>query len=197
MKDSIIGYFEESANVKLGWVNRYHEKIAAVICLMIDCLRSGNKILFFGNGGSAADAQHLAAELVNRLQFDRPALPAISVATDTSILTCIANDSDFSQIFSRQIESLGKSGDLAVGISASGNSANVVNGIRTASEKGLHTVAFTGNDGGELLSLADHALVVNSDITSIIQEVHITMGHVICKIVEEALFPENDPDRIA
>ncbi len=154
----------------------------------IETFRNGNKILFFGNGGSAADAQHLTAELVGRFKCERKALPAIALTTNTSSLTSIGNDYDFEDVFSRQIEALGKSGDLAVGITTSGNSKNVLKAIDAAKQIGMGTVGFTGGDGGVLSKTVDLALIAPAQETANIQEMHITAGHIICQLVEEKLF---------
>lgn len=151
-------------------------------------LRAGRKILVFGNGGSAADAQHIAGEFVNRFLLDRPALPAIALTTDGSILTSISNDRGYAQVFARQVEALGSAGDVAIGISTSGQSPSVVCGIETAGKMQLCTVAFTGGDGGKLAGLADYAFVVPSQSTPRIQEVHATLGHALCQLVETDLF---------
>lgn len=163
--------------------------VAAVAEAFVTALRSGGHLFFFGNGGSAADAQHLAAEFVNRFAGDRPALPAIALTTDTSVLTSIGNDSDFSRIFARQVEALGSAGDVAVGLSTSGRSPNVLEGLRAAQERGLVTVGFGGGDGGGMAGLCRHLLLVPSPSTPRIQEVHILAGHVICQLVEDALYP--------
>lgn len=151
----------------------------------ISSLNQGGKILLFGNGGSAADAQHIAAEFVNKLDKRRKAIPAIALTTDTSIITSVANDSSFHRIFSRQIEALGKKGDLAIGISTSGRSKNVLNGLKTASRKGLKTAALLGKDGGNIKNLASVSLIVKSSNTQRIQEIHIIIGHLLCSLVEE------------
>ena len=152
--------------------------------LFLQALRSGRKILLFGNGGSAADSQHIAAELVGRLCLERRALPAIALTTDTSNLTALGNDFGYDTVFQRQIEALGSSGDLAVGISTSGNSPNVLAAIRAARRKGLKTMALTGHGGGKLAGLVDCAIVIPSDNTQRIQESHITIGHIVCELVE-------------
>lgn len=165
-------------------------KVKSVIHVCTGCLRAGNKIMIFGNGGSAADAQHIAAEFVNRLQkkwHARPALAALALTTDTSVLTSIGNDRDFSQIFSRQIEALGKHGDIAWAISTSGNSPNLIQAIRTARGMGITTIGMTGSGGGEMGSLVDHHLTVESYDTTRIQEVHITLAHIMCELIEEEL----------
>jgi len=166
------------------------EEMAAAARLLADTLKGGGKILLFGNGGSAADAQHLAAEFVNRFQIERPPLAALALTTDTSILTSIANDYDFLEVFVKQIKALGRAGDAAVGFSTSGRSGNVVEALKVAREMGLRTLAFSGGDGGPVAEAADLAIVVPSRNTPRIQEVHITMGHVLCDLVDFLLFPE-------
>lgn len=148
-------------------------------------LHSGNKILFCGNGGSAADSQHLAAELIGRYQKERRSLAAIALTTDTSILTAVANDYDYDAIFARQVEGLGRSGDVLIGISTSGNSKNVVKAIEMARSTGMHTIAFTGEGGGKLAELCDITLAIPSTVTARIQEMHILAGHIICELIEE------------
>ena len=151
------------------------------------CLRQGGKLLLFGNGGSAADAQHLATEFVVRFKVNRKALPAIALTTDTSILTAIGNDFGFDHIFERQVEALCTSKDLVIGISTSGNSENVVRGLSAARRLGAVTAALLGGDGGRIRELADHALIVPSTVTARIQEVHILLGHILCDYVEEQI----------
>lgn len=155
---------------------------------LIETMRSGNKLLIFGNGGSAADAQHMAAEFVNRFLIDRPPLAAIALTTDSSILTSIGNDFSFADIFSKQVQALGKPGDLALGISTSGNSANVIRAVETARAMGLRTAALTGNKGGALIDIADLTLNVPSQFTPAIQEAHVWVEHLLCQIVDEALY---------
>ncbi|MBD3378950.1 MAG: SIS domain-containing protein [Candidatus Omnitrophica bacterium] len=150
------------------------------------CLKRGGQILVFGNGGSAADSQHLAAELVVRFESDRKALPCISLNVNNSVLTAAGNDYSFEEIFSRQIEALGRPGDIAFAISTSGNSPNVTKGARAAREKGLKVISLTGKSGGALAALSDIAVIAPSEVTARIQEVHITAIHAICKLVEEA-----------
>ncbi|MBI3332589.1 MAG: D-sedoheptulose 7-phosphate isomerase [Candidatus Omnitrophica bacterium] len=152
--------------------------------LLIDALEGGHKILLFGNGGSAADSQHIAAELVGKLIVKRRALAAIALTTDTSNLTALANDFGYDTIFARQVEALGQAGDVAVGISTSGHSPNVLAAIQAAHERGLKTVALTGRDGGPLGRMADLAITIPSDSTQRIQESHITIGHILCELVE-------------
>ena len=155
-----------------------------------DALRSGGKLLLFGNGGSAADAQHIAAELVGRFQRERAALAAIALTTDTSILTSVGNDYGFDAIFARQVQGLGRPGDVAIGFSTSGNSGNVVAGLRAAQAAGLHAAAFCGAGGGALAAFADPLLLVPSDETPRIQEMHILLGHALCDAVETMLAAE-------
>ncbi len=158
--------------------------------LWITALSAGNKIIFCGNGGSAADCQHLAAELVGRYKFNRRSLAAISLTVDSSALTAIGNDYGYEQIFARQLEGVGQSGDILVGISTSGNSANVISAFKLAKEKQIHTVAFTGEGGGLLKAVADVCLNVPSSVTNNIQEMHIACGHLICDMVERYLCGE-------
>lgn len=150
-------------------------------------IRQGGKLLFFGNGGSASDSQHLAAECVIRYHTDRPAIAAIALTTDSSVLTAGSNDMGFEQVFARQIEALGRPGDVAVGISTSGRSRNVLNGLREARARKLHSVGFTGGNGGDMPGLCDVSIVVPSSITARIQEMHIFVGHLLCKALEQRL----------
>jgi D-sedoheptulose 7-phosphate isomerase len=155
-----------------------------VLSACVTCIRGGGKILFFGNGGSAADAQHLAAELTIRYKRARKAIAALALSTDTSALTAAGNDLGFEQIFARQIEALGRAGDVAIGISTSGKSPNVIAGLKQARAMGLVTVAFGGRDGGDLAAVADHLLVVPSDTVARIQEMHIALGQMLCGALE-------------
>jgi D-sedoheptulose 7-phosphate isomerase len=165
------------------------EKLIAAARMLAAAFQEGNKVLLFGNGGSAADAQHLAAEFVNRFQVERPPLAALALTTDTSILTAIGNDYDFQDIFVKQIKALGKKGDVAWGISTSGSSPNVVKGLEAAREQGLSILAVTGRDGGKMAPLADICLNVPSHDTPRVQEVQITIGHILCDLVDFLLFP--------
>ncbi|MCK4870193.1 MAG: D-sedoheptulose 7-phosphate isomerase [Gammaproteobacteria bacterium] len=160
-------------------------EVGLVAQKMIDAIRAGGKIIWMGNGGSAADAQHLAAELVGRFQLERPAIPSIALTTDTSVLTSVGNDYSFADIFSRQLEALCGKSDVVVGISTSGNSENVIRGIEVARLKGAFTVGMLGKDGGRLRDLVDLALVVPSDVTARVQEGHGLLGHILCESVEE------------
>jgi len=164
--------------------------VAKVSEVVVNSIREGNKVLLFGNGGSAADAQHIAAEFVGRFAFDRPALSAFALSVNTSCLTAIGNDYGFDLIFSRQIEALGRAGDVAIAISTSGNSHNVLAGAVTAKGLGLHTVGLTGCTGGKLKDAVDYCICVPSNETPRIQECHILIGHIISELVEHAVFHE-------
>jgi len=186
MKSIIFQEFEEHLNISKLTFNKLNErtKEAAEIC--IECLEKKKKILIFGNGGSASDAQHLAAEIVGRYKANRKGLAAISLATDTSILTAISNDFGYDNVFSRQIEALANKGDVLIGLSTSGNSKNVINGIKLADQFGCKTIGFSGNSGGELSSLCDANIIIPSNVTARIQEMHIVIGHVICQLIDNA-----------
>ncbi len=180
--------FIDSAQIKKKFAETYEKKINEVAELIVRAFKAGNKLLLFGNGGSAADCQHIAAEFVNRFKIDRPPLPAIALTTDSSILTSIGNDFDFSDIFVKQIKALGVKGDVVVAISTSGRSPNVTKAMETASKLGIITILLTGGDGGPALGLAEYAFVVPTKNTPRIQEVHIALGHVLCELVDNKLF---------
>ena len=163
------------------------ENIVGAAMLIAQCLRGGGKLLFFGNGGSAADAQHLAAEFVGRFRIERQALPAIALTTDSSILTAVGNDYGFDQIFARQVQALGQRGDVAIGISTSGNSPNITTAIKQAREQDLKTIGLAGKDGGSLAKCVDISITVASTNVGMIQECHITIGHILCELVENEL----------
>ncbi len=188
MQEAIHRIFQDSANLKLRFAQKNAETLSQVVKVIVEAFKAGNKLLLFGNGGSAADAQHLAAEFINRYLIERPPLPALALTTDTSVLTSISNDYSFPEVFVKQIKALGKAGDVAIGISTSGTSPNVIKGLKTAKEMGLKTIALVGGDGGELAKIADWALIVESASTPRIQEVHITIGHIICEMVDLMLF---------
>lgn len=187
MRDKIKDLMLESIQVKEELMRSHLGKIVEISNLIIDSLKKGGKIILFGNGGSASDSQHIAAEFVGRFKKDRDALAAISLTTNTSILTALANDYGYEIVFAKQIEALGKKNDVAIGISTSGKAKNVGLAIRQAKKMGLKTIALTGGDGGELAKSADLSLIVPSPITARIQEAHITIGHIICEMVEQAL----------
>ena len=193
MRQTIHDSIKNSIAVKTAILN--DEKILALIesaaKTKLDCYKSGHKVMFAGNGGSAADAQHLAAELVNRFRFDHIGLPAIALSTDTSILTSIGNDYGYDFLFSRQIAAQGTAGDVFIGISTSGNSKNILQALSVCKEKNIYTIGLTGGDGGKMLSLCDNCIVVPSKETARIQESHILIGHILCEIVENALFKQN------
>jgi len=190
LKDTIIRIFEDSARVKERFAKENAELIQEVVELVASAFAGGNKVLLFGNGGSATDASHIAGEFVNRFLLERPGLPAIALNTDIAVITSISNDYDYSEIFAKQVKALGQPGDIAIGISTSGSSPNVVKAFSAAREMGLKTVAMTGNKnkGGKLAAIADYAFVVPSSETPRIQETHITLGHAICQLVDEYLF---------
>jgi D-sedoheptulose 7-phosphate isomerase len=188
MEQKLIAGFTASANLKLKFIEENAGRVVEVAKLMASAIAAGNKLLFFGNGGSAADAQHIVAEFVNRFLIERKPLPAIALTTDTSILTAIGNDYGFEEIFLKQMQALGKKGDIAIGISTSGNSPNVIKALKEAGEMGLTTVGITGKGGGKMKALVDHLLDVNSPETPRIQEVHITIGHFLCELVDDILF---------
>ncbi len=184
----IITELKEHNGVIEKILSEQTEKIDEIARLIINCYKNGGKVVLFGNGGSAADAQHIAAELVGQYQLKRKSLPAIALTTNTSILTSTGNDYGFDKIFERQVESLVINKDIAIGISTSGNSENVLRGILKAKEKGAKTIAFTGKNGGKLKNKVDILLNIPSNNTPRIQETHITIGHIICGIVENQIF---------
>ncbi len=187
MRDRIKDILLESIQVKEELLRTSTSQIKNIASLVIESLKKGGKLILFGNGGSASDSQHIAAELVGRFKKDRTALAAIALTTNTSVLTSLANDYGYEIIFAKQIEALGQRNDIAFGISTSGKARNVALGIKQAKKMGIKTVALTGGDGGELAKLADVSLVVPSSITARIQEAHITIGHIVCELVEQTL----------
>lgn len=187
MKDRISEIIRESIRVKEAALTANLESVEKTAQALIRAFRGENRVFFCGNGGSAADSQHIAAEFIGRFQKERRALPAIALTTDSSILTCLSNDYNFDIVFSRQVEALGHPGDVIVGISTSGKSPNVLKAFDKARELGMTTVAFTGNDGGPMARAADIAVVVPSKVTARIQEAHIALFHAVCEVVEDAL----------
>ena len=185
MKELIEKIFQESINVKKAALKSNQETIQKAAVALKKALAGTHKVLLFGNGGSAADSQHIAAELIGRFQKERKAMAAIALTTDTSILTSIGNDYGFEKVFARQIEGLGQKGDVAIGISTSGNSKNVIEGVKKAKEMGLVTITLTGNHGGQLAKLSDINIDVPSNDTARIQETHITVGHILCELIEQ------------
>jgi len=194
MKNIVIKTLKESIRVKERFVNENTDGLLAAAQRMATCFAADHKLLIFGNGGSAADAQHIAAEFVNRFTVERKPLPALALSTDTSILTSIANDYSFDEVFSKQVRALGRKDDIALGISTSGNSKNVIVALETAGEMGLYTVGLTGCGGGEMARCCNLALIVDSRETPRIQEAHITAGHILCELVDRILFPESFSD---
>jgi D-sedoheptulose 7-phosphate isomerase len=192
LSGAIAGQFRETAdNLRaMSEDAALHASIAQVALACIAALRQGNKILFAGNGGSAADAQHLAGELISRFHYDRPGLSAFALSTDSSVLTAIGNDYGYEQLFARQVQAVGKPGDVFFGISTSGRSPNILNALRAAREQGLLTVGLTGRNGGQMPGLCDHCLRAPSDSTPRIQEGHIAIGHTVCWLIEQQMFPK-------
>ena len=190
--ENVQEQLKESAQIKDIIRDKFSETILATAKLMIESLQSGGKLMICGNGGSAADSQHFAAEMIGRLRRDRDPIPAIALSTDTSILTAVGNDYSFDVVFSKQVEALGSAGDVLVAISTSGKSQNVVKAVQAARAKNMHTVALLGHQGGELADMADHVIVVPSNVSQRIQEGHITIIHIWCDLIEETLFPAKE-----
>jgi D-sedoheptulose 7-phosphate isomerase len=187
MRDRIKDLLLESIQVKEDLLHDHLDKIIEITTIIIDSLKKDGKVLLFGNGGSASDSQHIAAELIGRFKKDRNALPAIALTTNTSTITSLANDYGYEIVFAKQIEALGRKNDVAIGISTSGKAKNVAMAIKQAKKMDIKTIALTGGDGGELTKLADVSLVVPSMVTARIQEAHITIGHIVCEIIEQTL----------
>ncbi len=181
----------ESCEVKRRTIETCGPVIVQIVGVLTTALASGHKLLLFGNGGSAADAQHVAGEFVGRFLKERRALPAIALNTDTAVLTCVGNDYSFENVFARQVEALARPGDVVVGISTSGSSPNVLRGIEAARSLEVMTVGFTGESGGSLRETADLCLCIPSRVTARVQEAHITVWHVICELVEQRLFGDS------
>lgn len=181
---------EESLNVKREILE--DEKIQKLIIESVElcckAIRNGNKILFTGNGGSAADAQHLAGELVNRFGFDRPGISALALTTDTSVMTSVSNDYGYNKVFSRQVQAVGNKGDVLLALSTSGNSENIIEAIKEAGKKGIITIGLTGRNGGKMSDMCDVTVRIPSDDTPRIQEAHIMIGHILCSMIENTLF---------
>lgn len=187
MNKTIENIFKESIQVKQDTLEQNKDKIVDAVEAISKALNADRKVILFGNGGSAADSQHIAAELIGRFQKERKALAAIALTTDTSILTALSNDYGIDIVFARQMEGLGQKGDVAIGISTSGNSKNVIEGLKTAKSKGLTTVSLTGCGGGAIAQLTDISLIVPSEVTARIQESHVCIAHAICELVENQL----------
>ncbi|MBK8315086.1 MAG: D-sedoheptulose 7-phosphate isomerase [Acidobacteria bacterium] len=180
----------ESLDAKRRFFDEHARDVARAAQLIIDSMRSGGKLLIFGNGGSAADSQHIAAELAFKMGRERDALPAIALTTDSSLLTAISNDRSFDHVFARQIQALGRAGDVALAISTSGNSPNVIEAVMQARSMGIKTIGLLGAGGGKVARMVDLALIVPHSETPRIQEVHITISHIICQLIEDELCPE-------
>lgn len=187
MYSEIATMLQESAGIKLAIAKRQVRKIESIVRAIVVAYKRGGKVVLFGNGGSAADAQHIASELVGRFKLERKAFPAIALNTDTSILTAVANDCGYEIVFSRQVEALVNRNDVVIGISTSGESPNVIKAIEVAKLIGAKTIGLTGGNGGKLAGMADLVLIVPSDNTPRIQEAHITIGHIVCELVEKEL----------
>lgn len=190
MKENILQQFQKTKDTfeKILSDKVLHDKIIEVTDICYDSLKNGGKILFCGNGGSAADSQHLAAELVSKLCYDRPALAAIALTTDTSALTAIGNDYGYLHSFSRQVQAIANKGDVLFGISTSGRSKNIIEAINSAKEKGVITIGFLGQDGRDIGKIVDHQINIPSDATPNIQEGHIATGHIVCSLLEDKFF---------
>ncbi len=188
MKDKILKAFRESISTKEKFVQDNVEAIEEVSRLIAGAFNDGRKLILFGNGGSATDASHIAAEFVGRYRKERPGLNAVSLNTNMAVMTAVANDYDYSEVFSRQLKAIAEEGDVVIAISTSGNSANIIKAVDAAKRKKLRTIAFTGAKGGKLAAKVNHAFSVPSNNTPRIQETHITLGHVLCQMVEEILF---------
>jgi D-sedoheptulose 7-phosphate isomerase len=190
MSDAIVKAFEDSIAAKRSFLKDNLETLNRVIDTLCTAFSRNQKLLLFGNGGSAADAQHIAAEFVNRFEIERPPLPAIALTTDSSALTSIANDYDYTEVFARQVMALGSAGDVALAISTSGNAGNVLRALAVCKEQQITTVGLTGGEGGKMASQVDHLLCVRGVTrTARVQETHILVGHVICDMVDRRLFP--------
>jgi D-sedoheptulose 7-phosphate isomerase len=188
MKNIITRALNESLRAKEDFVRKNTSALIHLAEDIAEAFRNDRKLMMCGNGGSAADAQHFAAEFVNRFQIERHPLPALALTTDSSIITSVANDYRYEEVFSKQIQALGVQGDILLAISTSGRSGNILSAIRTARDKGIYTVGLTGGDGGDMVKLVDLALVVESDRTPRVQEAHVLAGHLICELVDYILF---------
>lgn len=193
VREEIRRLFAASVAAKRDFLRHNLDRLIAAVDLITTALRDGQKLLLFGNGGSAADAQHLAAEFVNRFKMERRPLPAIALTTDTSALTSIANDYGYQFVFAKQVEALGRPGDVALAISTSGNASNVLRAVAACKRLGVRTIGLTGGSGGKLAAAADHVLRVGATTdTARIQETHILIGHVLCELVDQQLFGRHD-----
>ena len=186
-KTIISSHIKEHKDVINSFDEEIIKKIDEVANILVDCLSEGKTIFWCGNGGSAGDSQHLAAELIGRYKHDRRPLRSIALTTDSSVITCISNDYSYERVFERQIEGLGSEGDALIGITTSGNSLNVINAIKKAKDIGVTTICLLGKDGGSANKIADHSIIINSDSTARIQEMHIMVGQIFCDLIEHGL----------
>lgn len=191
MREVVVKELEESANIKRMMAQSLADTIVDAAQMILKAYQTGGKVLLIGNGGSAADAQHIAAELIGRFQLERTGLPAIALTTNTSALTALANDYEYDAVFSRQLEALASNKDILIAITTSGTSPNILKAVEAAHSKGVYVVGLTGGNGGKLKDMADLTIMVPSDNTARIQEAHITIGHIICHLVEKGLFNES------
>ena len=192
MKNKITELLNESIEVKKKVVESLTDDIEKAVSAVVECYKNDGKLILFGNGGSAADSQHIAGEMIHQFELKgRKALPAIALTTDSSVMSAIGNDWGFDKVFERQVEGLAKKEDVVIGFSTSGNSGNIVKAVEQAKKKGAFTIVFSGRDGGKLKKVADLSIIIPSDSTARIQESHITVGHILCKLVEEELFEED------
>jgi D-sedoheptulose 7-phosphate isomerase len=196
MRKIIAAIFAESIAAKQRFLQEYSDVVEKVVGAIVRTLQTGGKILLFGNGGSAADAQHIAAEFVNRYMMDRPPLPAIALTTDTSALTSIVNDYGAADLFAKQVRALGRPGDIAIALSTSGNSVNILRALDVCKEMGIRTIGLTGGSGGAMATKVDHCLCVSATAkTPRIQEAHILIAHVLCELVDQQLFETAKSER--
>ena len=192
MKELIRQAFEESVRAKQTFLRDGIDHLVCAVEAIVTAFGNRNKLLIFGNGGSAADAQHIAAEFVNRYRIERPSLHAIALTTDSSALTSIANDYDYAEVFAKQVRALGRQGDVALAISTSGNAENVLRAVQVCRRLGIVTIGLTGGEGGKLGAVVDHLLCVSATTTTArVHETHILIGHVICELIDRQLFPES------
>ncbi|MFC1868006.1 SIS domain-containing protein [Thermodesulfobacteriota bacterium] len=194
MKEIIESILRASLKAKEDFIRKNSTELILLAEKIVLAFTNDHKLLLCGNGGSAADAQHIAAEFINRFELERPPLPAIALTTDTSVITCIGNDYSFNDVFAKQVKALGVEGDILLAISCSGNSPNVLFAVEAARNQGIYVVGLTGGDGGKLKGLSHSCMVVNSSSTARVQETHIFAGHIICKLVDYILFQRGIPD---
>ncbi|MDF2529383.1 MAG: Phosphoheptose isomerase [Gammaproteobacteria bacterium] len=194
MKKFVISELEKTALLFSNLLQdaHIHDQLASAVSMIVRCMHAGGKVLLAGNGGSAADAQHIAGEFVSRFYYDRPGLPAFALTVDSSVLTAIGNDYGYEYLFARQVEACGKAGDVFVGISTSGNSPNILSAFNAAREKGIATIGLSGESGGKMRDLCDLCICIPSKETPKIQEGHIVVSHIICALVEREMFPRQE-----